>query len=308
MAIDFSGGLTALQIKERNKAIGASEVAAVLGLSKWETPLNVFDRKTNPESNTFQGNDATWFGTQLEPIVAHRFHLETGYTLTEHEEAYKKGHLVAHIDRYIVELGIPLECKTQNAFAGLWEEVPDMYRVQTEAQMYCMGVNECYVAVIIGGQSYQHFHVTGDPELQQAIGQRVDSFWENHVLANIPPPPISYEDACRLYPMNRTDAKIATEPAINALKRLQQVNTQLKAFNAEKEALKLEICNSIEDAEGLMNQNGDLLCTWKLTNPKPKLDPKLMIEHLTEDEKKLSTIQPKGYRALKLKEKALDNT
>ena len=305
--MDFKGGLTDLQIQERSKAIGASEVAAVLGLSKWETPLQVFDRKINPMGDHFQGNDATYFGTKLEPIVANRFAEETGYRLIEVEEAYKKGHLVAHIDRLIVDLGIPLECKTQNAFAGLWEEVPDAYRVQTEAQMWCMDVNECFVAVVIGGQQYQHFHVTGDKKLQEAIAERVDSFWENHVLRNIPPPPINYEDAVRLYPSNRVDAKLATQDAIEAMKRYQSVNTQLKALNTEKEALRLQIVESIGDHEGLIDSNGDLLATWKLTNPKPKIDPKLALEHLSEDEKKLSTIQPKGVRVLNLKAKNLNN-
>jgi len=51
----------------RNMAgIGASEVAAVLGFNKWETPFQVWKRKVSDEID-IEENDFMIFGREFEP-------------------------------------------------------------------------------------------------------------------------------------------------------------------------------------------------------------------------------------------------
>ena len=52
-------------LKERQQGIGGSEVAAVLGLSKWSTPFDVWLEKTSPIENA-PPNLAMQLGTFLE--------------------------------------------------------------------------------------------------------------------------------------------------------------------------------------------------------------------------------------------------
>ena len=302
-------GLTDLQIEERAKNIGASEVSAILGINQYETPLDVWDRKTNPHGQVRLDNELLFWGSYLEAPIAERFSQVTGKKLAEVESAYFRGRVCSHIDRLVVDEGVPLEVKTQSSFKSVtWDgEAPDGYLIQVQTQLWCMKVEYGYICVLIGGNHMEWFRIDADPAIQAVIEEKTTYFWDEYVVKNCPPPPITYADACKLFPVNKVDAKLATESSIEALKRYQSVNTQLKALNSEKEALRLQIVESIGDHEGLMDSNGDLLATWKLTNPKPKVDPKLMLEHLTKDEIALSTIQPKGNRVLNLKSKNLNN-
>ncbi|WP_291163394.1 YqaJ viral recombinase family protein [Gemmatimonas sp. UBA7669] len=64
-------GLTAAQLAERRTGLGASEVAAVLGLDRYKSPLDVWAEKTGrvvPESSGDSG--PALMGQLLEPIVA----------------------------------------------------------------------------------------------------------------------------------------------------------------------------------------------------------------------------------------------
>lgn len=66
---------TAEWFAARNKGVGASEAAAVCGLSKWETPLDVWARKTGRTSGTV-ATPVMELGTFLEPALMDRVHQE----------------------------------------------------------------------------------------------------------------------------------------------------------------------------------------------------------------------------------------
>ena len=53
----------------RKTGIGGSDVAAVLGISPWKSPLDVFLDKTG-KSAPEPENDAMYWGTRLETLVA----------------------------------------------------------------------------------------------------------------------------------------------------------------------------------------------------------------------------------------------
>lgn len=71
----------------RNDGIGASGLAAMLGLSEYKTPLEVYLEKTG-QSAPFLGNKNTERGNMQEPILAHYFGLELEMLNTE-SETYK---------------------------------------------------------------------------------------------------------------------------------------------------------------------------------------------------------------------------
>ena len=61
--------LTEQQIKERKNYIGGSDCAAVLGMSRWGSPLTVWMEKTG-QSEVKEENLAMKLGNKLEQIVA----------------------------------------------------------------------------------------------------------------------------------------------------------------------------------------------------------------------------------------------
>ena len=65
-------------LKERQKGIGGSDVAAILGMSPWRTPYQVWEEKTTPIDETAEEDDrpALYWGRVLEaPIPVSYTHL-----------------------------------------------------------------------------------------------------------------------------------------------------------------------------------------------------------------------------------------
>lgn len=133
-------------LQERTKGIGGSDVATVLGLNPYKTPLSLWEEKTGKAEGSPAGEAAYW-GTTLEDVVAKEFSKRTGmkiqrvnFLLSTGEGGWMRG----NIDRAIVneqiaktvrvhkpekaaETGlmlstdVGLECKTANAFmADKW--------------------------------------------------------------------------------------------------------------------------------------------------------------------------------------------
>lgn len=128
-------------LQERSKGIGGSDVATVLGLNPYKTPLSLWEEKTGKTKGSPAGEAAYW-GTTLEDVVAKEFSKRTGmkiqrvnFLLSTGEDGWMRG----NIDRAIVneqiaktvrvnkpakaaEAGrllstnIGLECKTANSF------------------------------------------------------------------------------------------------------------------------------------------------------------------------------------------------
>ena len=146
-------------LRERKKGIGGSDVAAVLGLNPWRTPLDVFNEKTAETVDDKPQSEAAHFGTILEDVVADEFARRTGFkvarfnkTLTQNPGCHTGGvgWARANLDRVIVNPAIAktvrftseashalqakcftrglwlttdaiLECKTASAYASdLW--------------------------------------------------------------------------------------------------------------------------------------------------------------------------------------------
>lgn len=86
-------------LKERTKGIGGSDVATILGLNPYKTPLQLWEEKTGKASGTTAGEAAYW-GTVLEEIVAKEFSQRTGmkvqkvnYMLSTGENGWMRGNL-----------------------------------------------------------------------------------------------------------------------------------------------------------------------------------------------------------------------
>lgn len=83
-------------LKERQKGIGGSDVAAILGVSAYRTPLDVFMDKTSEITEDKSPSEAAYWGTTLEDIVAQEFSRRTGLKVQRVNQS-----LVSNLDRYI---------------------------------------------------------------------------------------------------------------------------------------------------------------------------------------------------------------
>jgi putative phage-type endonuclease len=64
-------------LKERKLGIGGSEVAAIMGLSKYSTPWQVWAEKTGRFDNDFD-NEPMYWGRAMEPLIRQRYCCDNG--------------------------------------------------------------------------------------------------------------------------------------------------------------------------------------------------------------------------------------
>src|SRR5512146_1989369 len=102
--------------EERKGYIGGSDIAAVMGLSRWSTPLKVWAIKTGKiipkDISTLEHVE---IGTELEEYVAQKFSKKTGFKVRRDSREFIHPELTyarGHIDRWIVGEDALLECKT----------------------------------------------------------------------------------------------------------------------------------------------------------------------------------------------------
>jgi putative phage-type endonuclease len=203
-------------LEKRRSGVGGSDVAALLGHSKTRGAYAVYASKVAPvDVQPHHNDEAAHWGNVLEPVVAAEFQQRTGYGLTEAKFLARSTRwpwLLATLDRWVqtqgpstgggtyseyVHVSIDradglLEVKTQSAFkAHEWSggQVPDWVLDQVQHYLAVTGFERAWVAVLVGGQAYQHVEVPASPNYQQAIVEATTKFWYDYVLKKREPEP-----------------------------------------------------------------------------------------------------------------------
>ncbi len=208
---DFVGVLQADDydqwMAERRLGLGGSDIAAILGLDPWKSPMQVYAEKVgrgrpvDPDALDEHESEAMRWGNLLEPVVAAEAARRRDLHPVRVPGAVNREHpwMRCNIDRAIFPLdqgdladpGV-LEVKTTDARRGdEWahDEVPAPALAQTHWAMIVTGWSWGLVAGLVGGNSLQLVDVKPDPELHDMIRERAEAFWTYHVLGERPPPP-----------------------------------------------------------------------------------------------------------------------
>lgn len=207
-------------LEARREGLGGSDAAAVLGLSPFTTPLELFAEKlglVEPQAES----EAMFWGRILEPAIADRYAEETKrtlapaapFTICVHEE---HGWLRATLDREILvadgrTVPAPLEVKSTNAYrADDWLDEPPVHvQVQGQHQLLVTGAAWVSFAVLIGGQTFRWVDMERNDKFIAVMQERLAEFWRRLELND--PPPAGADDKevlAALYPKD-TGATIA---------------------------------------------------------------------------------------------------
>lgn len=197
-------------LAERQKRLGASEAAAALGLSPYDTPLQLWLRKTGrlpaqPETPAMKR------GRMLEPAVAEWYAEETGrkvtfatFVMAPPEIAIYPSaaldFLTATPDRVVRDPGSEqagnLQLKTTHwRHRDAWADgkVPVHYQVQVQIELHCTGLPWGSIACLIGGESLAWSDYLPDPRALATMLERLERFWW-HVTHDQAPNEVRPED------------------------------------------------------------------------------------------------------------------
>ena len=70
-------------LKWRKKGLGGSDIAAILGISKWSSAIDIWLQKTNQTFDETIENEAMTWGKILEPVIREQFKQRTGKKVVE---------------------------------------------------------------------------------------------------------------------------------------------------------------------------------------------------------------------------------
>lgn len=262
----------------RRLGLGGSDVSALVGLSRWTSPIELWEDKVARLPLVDEQSEAAEMGTLLEPVVRDRFARvhDLRVRACGMLRSQRWPWMLANPDGLCSD-GRGYEGKTCSPWqAHEWGTesdplVPDHAELQAQWCMAVTGWPGWWVACLIGGQRNVYRLVERDDGL---IGQLVEigrAFWHNHVLAEVPPP-VDGSDACtRLlterFPLADLDTTVEIDPEERdeiAVLREKAIAAE-KAAKADYDAVKNRIRTVMGTAETLMCGD-DQIATWKHTN------------------------------------------
>lgn len=190
----------------RAEGIGASEIAAVVGLSPFESPFSLWHRKAGNLPGPDPSNPLFYWGHALEPLVAARFgelHPEWPHVMPIGTYVHAdRPWQIANVDRALWPLRKSdpkslLEIKTTR-YGDNWgpsgsDEIPVHVRCQVMQQMDVFSAPYAWVAVLIGGNDYREYRIPFDEADATALREAGAAFWASLQTDDEPPIDASFE-------------------------------------------------------------------------------------------------------------------
>ncbi len=272
-------------LAERMKGIGGSEVAAIVGLSPYAGPLDVYCSKLGLAAPIVE-NRAMKIGKFLEPLLLSEYTAETGRRARLNSTLYRHPEFpwaIGTPDAFADEPGVELKAHGIRQAARFGEpgtdQIPDEHLCQISWYMAITGRESWDVAVLLGGQEFRVYSVVRNRDLEETLLATVRTFWESNVLAQVPPDLDGSESARAIvsarYPRNLVPLRPATPDESLLVDELGAARAGLAA--AEEKVNRLETClkESIAEADGI--EGDGFRVTWKATKGRTSTDWKSLV-------------------------------
>ncbi len=276
-------------LDERKMGIGGSDLAAILGISKWRTPLDVYlDKIGVVVADEDDAKRLTFArGQALEPLVVSEYVRTTG-KLVDVSPTLHEGCLLANVDRVILDdsgavEGI-LECKTSRELSP-WDEVPAYYQTQVLHYLgFFPGVQYADVAVLFANDQFKIYRVQRDSGMIQNLRAFASNWWHNHVEKRVPPNAQTMGDVKYLYPRSESvRLEDTTGDLFAAVQEIRFLKEEIARLEGRVECKKAAICERMGRADTLAYK-GQVIATYKSRKDSLKTDWKAVASHFSPSE------------------------
>lgn len=263
-------------LKARMDGFGASDAAAVFGVSPWKTSLALYAEKLGLEDASVEETEAMEWGTRLESAIATKYAEETKRPLRDPgrftiHRSLKYPFMQATLDREVLlpnehhSLGA-LEIKTTGAFkAEEWaEEPPLMYQLQLQQQLAVVGHAWGSLAVLIGGQKFLWVDMPRNDRIVNLLIEREGELWER--IQRMDPPTPRAEDKALLAAIYGQDSGETVELPVEAVewdRRRAEAAAQIKHHEAIKDEMEALLRAAMKDATFGVLPGGIGRYSWK---------------------------------------------
>lgn len=196
-------------LASRQGGVGGTDAAAILGLSPWKRPIQIYEGKVNPGAQPELDKELLWWGSALEPIVRGRYAERFGVqvvapsdlgaifpksrpwrdsTLIEGPESWMLG----APDGWMPSVNSGLEVKCSTRKNEEWgdegsSEVPVHYLIQVSWYMAVTNADAWNFATLFSGNKLEQFRIVRDRDFERDMIEACRAFWFDNVLAKVEP-------------------------------------------------------------------------------------------------------------------------
>jgi putative phage-type endonuclease len=264
--------ITEQQKIDRRQGIGGSDIAIILGLSNYKTPYQLYLEKKGLIESTFEQTQLQYWGSQLEVAIRKEFRKRNKVKVETPKETIIHpfyDFLRGNVDGYIPKWNAIWEGKCSHQFMSqLWGEhnsdvIPMEYLVQVAFYCSVKNAQQANISVLIGGNDYREFVYKRDLELEKTIIDAACSFWDA-VQNDTPPSAVNQIDLKLMFPSHSPDKMKTIDASIKEhLNTFGEMKSKIKELESIQETAKFNITKYMEDAECLLDEQGEPLCTWR---------------------------------------------
>lgn len=239
----------------RRTGIGASEAAAVLGVSPYASPLRIWGEKVGALAPPEETEAMRW-GRLLEPVIADEYGRATGRTPLEDPRAlYRSADapwMFATPDRlwHGARQTIVVEIKTTGSYGfDPLDELPVHFQVQCQHQLYVLGLDVASLVILVGGQRLYWRDLERNDAFIRVLVERLRDFWRRVELLEPPEATADDREVLRaLYPRD-SGATIELPPeAADWDRELLAVREELRTLERRRETLEARLKQCIGEA------------------------------------------------------------
>lgn len=293
-------------LSQRSQGIGSSEVGTLMGVNPWQSPYQLWLKKTGRDATVKEETKAMKAGHRLENAVADYYQDETGNRIIKSSAGdwlavdKQRPYLRASPDRTFWLANMPqqkrykgiVECKTTQRNIDK-DNIPQYWYCQLQYQLGVMELQHGALAWLRSGIDFDYQDFDFNPDFYKEMTARIEEFWCKNVLEDIEPDITTADDVCAKYMRSQLGkvvvATTETEDAVNDLKSIKE---QLATLKAQQTELEDKIKIVMQDGESLLDQQGTVLCTWKTAKDSSTFNEKALKKEMPDIyEKYLQTKQ-----------------
>jgi putative phage-type endonuclease len=248
-------------LEARQSGIGATDAAAILGLTSRGSKLTVYAAKTEPVTVSRPSLQA-WLGLELEAAVGKLYWARTGRGVRKQprEKIFRhpdRDWQFCHLDYKAA--GRLVEIKTtayeQGYGEGGTEQVPVPVWVQCQHEMAATDYSWCDVAVLIGNRRFDVFPIRRNEDFIGRMTEQEADLWFNHIIPRIPPEADGSDVTTRFLrqqqPTDEEPARAALAEELPLVERLRITETNRDQAKAAFEEVRNRLMQRIGSAGGL---------------------------------------------------------
>lgn len=263
-------------LEDRRTGLGASDVAAIFGVSPYKSALALYFEKRGEVEMPESEREALYWGRILEGPIGQRYSDETGRPIVRCDPFTVRRHpthsfLIATPDALaqpspigpVPPAGGPGVVQIKNA--GFfkredWRDEPPLaFQIQVNHEMLVTGVEWGSIAALVGGVEFFWTDLSRNNGFIEVLVQACRDFWQRVKDGN-PPDPDHTESTKKLlkqlYPRDTGEIIALAPEFIDVDDELQRLKAEQKKLQERRDFLEARLKLAIGDATAATLDNG----------------------------------------------------